>query len=225
LPRCILVADDERALRQLIARVLLDAGYEVADVADGAEAVDWLGRNRADLVLLDIKMPRLDGWGVLAHIAAMADRPRVVISTGQDEVVPPRHLVRYVAGILKKPYLGADVVGICRATLESSSIDAPIGRRREARRNFTVDATLLDEDGYAVSAGRLVQLSRGGFRVEGDLAVRQGEAIRIEFSLPWREKPARLVGRVAWRTAAAVGAEVDVPTTEQDPQLEDLIEG
>jgi two-component system cell cycle response regulator DivK len=66
----ILVADDSVASRELIREVLEMSGYEVIDATDGEEAVRLVRENAPDLVLVDIQMPRLDGYGVLRELRA-----------------------------------------------------------------------------------------------------------------------------------------------------------
>ena len=66
----ILVADDNTASRELIREVLEMSGYDVVEAADGRDAVTRARENVPDLVLVDIQMPRLDGYGVLRELRA-----------------------------------------------------------------------------------------------------------------------------------------------------------
>src|ERR1700683_3518007 len=66
----IVVADDDRVGRELIREVLEMGGYEVIEAADGIEAVRCVREAEPDLVLVDIQMPRLDGYGVLRELRA-----------------------------------------------------------------------------------------------------------------------------------------------------------
>ena len=63
--RRILIVDDEPALREILAAVLADEGYAVQAAADGRSALDLIAAAPPDLVITDISMPRLDGWGLL----------------------------------------------------------------------------------------------------------------------------------------------------------------
>ncbi len=82
-PATILVVEDDRATREALAAVLAGAGYTVLTAADGQEALDSFGVIVIpDLILLDMLMPRLDGWQFIAAFkqrlgpAAGADRHR-----------------------------------------------------------------------------------------------------------------------------------------------------
>jgi len=66
----ILVADDNSASRELIREVLEMSGYNVVEAADGQDALSAARANAIDLVLVDIQMPRLDGYGVLRELRA-----------------------------------------------------------------------------------------------------------------------------------------------------------
>lgn len=78
----ILVVDDEDALRTVLSSELVNEGYEVSTAADGDEAVGELGKAEFDLVLLDIKMPRMNGFEVLKHIKQNHEQTKVVMLTG-----------------------------------------------------------------------------------------------------------------------------------------------
>ena len=77
----ILIVDDDAALRGAVATTLADLGHEPAQAADGEAALAWLSRNRADAVLLDLRMPGMDGMEVLRRIRARADPPPVAVLT------------------------------------------------------------------------------------------------------------------------------------------------
>ena len=81
----ILVADDEKDIRSVLALYLEDAGYEVVEAADGVEALRVLETQDIDLCLLDIMMPELDGYQVLKRVRETNDIPVIVVSAkGQD---------------------------------------------------------------------------------------------------------------------------------------------
>jgi two-component system, cell cycle response regulator DivK len=69
-PKKIVVADDDGVGRELIREVLEMSGYEVIEAADGIEAVSRVHEASPDLVLVDIQMPHLDGYGVLRELRA-----------------------------------------------------------------------------------------------------------------------------------------------------------
>ncbi len=80
--RKILVVDDEDALRTVLSSELVSEGYEVAAAGDGDEAINELQKKAFDLVLLDIKMPRMNGFEVLKFIKDKHPTTKVIMLTG-----------------------------------------------------------------------------------------------------------------------------------------------
>jgi DNA-binding NtrC family response regulator len=78
----ILVVDDEDALRTVLSGELVSEGYDVCTAADGDDAISNLQKESFDLVLLDIKMPRMNGFEVLKFVKEKYPRTRVVMLTG-----------------------------------------------------------------------------------------------------------------------------------------------
>ncbi|HLF20348.1 MAG TPA: response regulator [Bacteroidota bacterium] len=78
----ILVVDDEDALRTVLSAELEGEGYQVATAADGQEAINILGSSSYDLILLDIKMPNVDGFEVLKFVKENHPKTKVIMLTG-----------------------------------------------------------------------------------------------------------------------------------------------
>jgi DNA-binding NtrC family response regulator len=78
----ILVVDDEDALRTVLSGELTNEGYDVKSASDGDEAISEVERAQYDLVLLDIKMPRMNGFEVLKYIKDKHAKTKVVMLTG-----------------------------------------------------------------------------------------------------------------------------------------------
>lgn len=79
--RSILVVDDEEALRTVLSSELSGEGYQVDSASDGDEAITTLQSKKFDLVLLDIKMPKVDGFEVLKHIKKNHPDMKVIMLT------------------------------------------------------------------------------------------------------------------------------------------------
>jgi len=78
----VLVVDDEEALRTVLSGELANEGYDVKAAADGDEAISEVEKSPFDLVLLDIKMPRMSGFEVLKYIKVNHAKTKVVMLTG-----------------------------------------------------------------------------------------------------------------------------------------------
>jgi DNA-binding response OmpR family regulator len=105
--RHVLVADDELEIREVVAEVLEEElGAEVEQVADGASAVLAIVAVRPELLLLDLRMPGLDGFGVLRELKGNCDTASVPVlamtATGEDDIA--RALESGCAGFVAKPF-------------------------------------------------------------------------------------------------------------------------
>ena len=82
----ILVVDDEANLRLIMGRQLEDAGHDVTVAVGGLEAVEKLANEQFDVIVSDMKMPRLDGMGLLARAKDLAPETEFIILTGHGNM-------------------------------------------------------------------------------------------------------------------------------------------
>jgi DNA-binding response OmpR family regulator len=97
----ILVVEDDIALARLMEALLTSAGHTVRTVGDGESAVAAVREARPALVLLDLTIPKLDGWQVLERLHAGGDPPPVVLFTGDYSASRRAQNAGVVAAILK----------------------------------------------------------------------------------------------------------------------------
>jgi CheY-like chemotaxis protein len=85
-PARILVVEDDENIRELVDVILSGAGYEVMTAPDGAAALQVVGNTRPDLVLLDMRMPVMDGWEFARQYRARPEphAPIVVLTAARD---------------------------------------------------------------------------------------------------------------------------------------------
>lgn len=104
LEKRILIVDDDDAIRALVTTVLRRRGYKLDTARNGVEAVEKLTTCRYALVILDLMMPRLSGYGVLDHLANQpaASRPLVLVLTAGLEPKPFDQ--NFVIGTIHKPF-------------------------------------------------------------------------------------------------------------------------
>lgn len=80
----ILVADDEASIRRILETRLKMVGYDVVTAEDGEEAVDVFNKTNPDLVVLDVMMPKMDGYGVTREIRRTSDVPIIILTALGD---------------------------------------------------------------------------------------------------------------------------------------------
>ncbi len=159
----VLVVDDDDDIRQLLASVLRFAGFVIDSCADGRVALDRVEQFDPDLVLLDVMMPRLDGFEVCRRLRDAGVETPVIFLTARDLAEDK------VAGLtgggddyVTKPFdldeLVARIDAVLKRTLNSTREGAP--RRHE------YDVLTLDEDAHRVwVSSKLVPLSPTEFRL------------------------------------------------------------
>jgi CheY-like chemotaxis protein len=75
----VLIADDDPSIRRMLALSLRREGYRTADACDGSEALEAMRAGQADLVLLDLMMPKVTGWEVLTERAAAPELRKIPV--------------------------------------------------------------------------------------------------------------------------------------------------
>jgi CheY-like chemotaxis protein len=121
----ILVADDERDIRELIGFTLRFAGFEVVLVADGVEAIEQAPLEKPDLILLDVRMPKVTGYDVCRHLKedpATSAIPIVFLSAkGQDGEIQ-QGLDSGAVEYIVKPFTPDDLTEQVRNVLQRMEI-------------------------------------------------------------------------------------------------------
>jgi two-component system chemotaxis response regulator CheY len=116
-PKRILTIDDSRTMRDMLRMTLVDAGYVVMQAVDGQDGIAVLSKERFDVVITDINMPKLDGYGVIRHMRADAsydDTPILVLSTENDQKTKDIGRDAGATGWLVKPFDPDQLVEIVR---------------------------------------------------------------------------------------------------------------
>jgi len=100
----IALVDDDQNILMSLSAALKDEGYDVDTYADGAEALQGLGRRPVDLAILDIKMPRMDGMELLGELRRKGDLPVIFLTSKDDEVDEIMGLRMGADDYIKKPF-------------------------------------------------------------------------------------------------------------------------
>ena len=82
----ILIVEDDMDIQELLREFLKEAGYEVTSASDGIEAMDMFAKNKYDLILLDIMLPKIDGFGVCELVRKQSQVP-IIMLTDRKSVV------------------------------------------------------------------------------------------------------------------------------------------
>ncbi len=155
----ILVAEDDRGTQRLMQDTLADAGYEPILAADGQQALELLACRHVDLMVVDVMMPRLDGFALLSRLRRSGSQMPVLILTAKEAQADKRQGLR----------LGAD--DYMTKPADEEELLLRIGallRRAQAisSRRLTVGNTTLIYDDLAVEwDGKITELPRKEFQL------------------------------------------------------------
>jgi CheY-like chemotaxis protein len=100
----ILVVEDDENIRELVDVILSGAGYEVVTAPDGAAALQVVGTTRPDLVLLDMRMPIMDGWEFARRYRARPEPPAPIVVLTAARDAAQRAAEIHADGFLGKPF-------------------------------------------------------------------------------------------------------------------------
>jgi DNA-binding NtrC family response regulator len=107
----ILIVDDEERFRNTMSKLLTVEGYEVSIAGTGQEALEMLRQNLHDLVILDVRMPEMNGVQVLSEIKKIDVSLEVIIMTGYASVDTAKEIMKLGAyDYLLKPYAIAELL-------------------------------------------------------------------------------------------------------------------
>jgi two-component system KDP operon response regulator KdpE len=171
-PPLLLVVDDDPSIRQILSQELRAAGYGVVTAHDGADALETWRISPPDVILTDLAMPRLDGFGLIAAVRREAKTPIVVLSVRGGEVDKVRALDLGADDYVTKPFSLAELLARVRTQLRRTNSDAEI---------FEFDGLTIDVPRRRVVEGdREVRLTPTEFQILVVLAQNSGLPVTLQ---------------------------------------------
>ena len=171
----ILVVDDESRMRKLVRDFLVKNNYEVVEAADGEEALNlFFEKNDIDLVILDVMMPKVDGWQVCREIREYSKIPIIMLTAKSDE---RDELLGFELGVdeyISKPFSPKILV---------ARVEAILRRTGQAAAELIVEAggIRLDKQAHSVTVeGKPVDLSYKEFELLAYFMENKGIALSRE---------------------------------------------
>ena len=151
---CILIVDDEQRMRKLIKDFLVAKGFSILEAEDGEKALEVFSenRNKISLILLDVMMPKLDGWSVLRQIRQESKVPIIMLTARGEE---QDELFGFELGVdeyISKPFSPKILVARVEAILKRATKDV-----KEIKEYSGIE---IDKEGRTVKVdGKPVELS------------------------------------------------------------------
>ncbi|MEC7967052.1 MAG: response regulator transcription factor [Actinomycetota bacterium] len=175
--RILTVEDDER-IRTSVRLALEDEGWTVEEAASGEDALNAFTREAADVVLIDIMLPGIDGFDVCRAIRRVSDVPIVMVTARADTHDVVAGLEAGADDYLTKPFAPKELSARIRALLRRARSTDP-----GAPQMVFGDLEIIPEEGVVRLAGTDVHLTKTEFRLLVELATNQGRVLSREVLL------------------------------------------
>jgi DNA-binding response OmpR family regulator len=168
----ILIVDDDRAMVGMVAALLGEEGYDVATAYDGEQAIRRHRDDQPDLVVLDRRLPRMDGDEVCRQIRASGDTPILMLTGEKGSEERAKLLDAGADDYLEKPFAPKELRARVRALLRRG------GGTRRAAAPAEIEGLLVDPRTHSARAnGKPLPLTPTEFRLLSALATRAGEVV------------------------------------------------
>ncbi len=167
----ILIVDDEESIREVVKEYCEINGFETSEAADGIEAIEMAKNNRYDCIVLDVMMPKLDGFTTIKEIKKLTDTPVIMLSARQNEY---DKLLGFELGIddyVSKPFSPKELIARIKVILDRSKV--------VEKKSIVVDTLVIDVLGRSVTIdNQLINLTPKEF----DLLLYMAERPNIALS-------------------------------------------
>lgn len=168
----ILIVEDDLSIQALLHDFIRDAGHSAVLAADGVEALAKYSEQDFDLVLLDIMLPKIDGYGVLEVIRQRSDVPVIMLTALDAEENQIRGLDLQADDYITKPFSMPVLLRKIAAVLRRSS------KQNDAPQTISYKELTLDLDAYKVCAGgERVDLTPREFEILRELLLHKGRIL------------------------------------------------
>ena len=144
MAKSILIVEDDNNIADLLRLYLEKEGYQATIAADGTQGIDLYRRLRPDLVLLDVMMPGVDGWGVLRAIRQDSQTPVIMLTAKGETTDKVSGLKQGADDYITKPFEMKEVLARIEAVLRRTAADGD----KEKPRRLVFDKLIIDLDSF-----------------------------------------------------------------------------
>lgn len=179
----ILTADDDPQLLRLISRNLQFEGYDVIAVSDGQQALEHIESQTPDVVLLDVMMPKMDGFTVCQRVREFSTVPIIIITARGHDQDKIRGLDLGADDYLTKPFSVDELLARVRAVLRRAQFSSN-DQARQLLKTMTIGELIIDYTQHQVMmAGKEVLLTPIEYRILAYLAQNAGRVVTQDMLL------------------------------------------
>ena len=144
MAKSILIVEDDNNIADLLRLYLEKEGYQATIAADGTQGIDLYRKLRPDLVLLDVMMPGVDGWGVLRAIRQDSQTPVIMLTAKGETTDKVSGLKQGADDYITKPFEMKEVLARIEAVLRRAAGDSD----KEKPRRLVFDKLIIDLDSF-----------------------------------------------------------------------------
>ena len=144
MAKSILIVEDDNNIADLLRLYLEKEGYQATIAADGTQGIDLYRKLRPDLVLLDVMMPGVDGWGVLRAIRQDSQTPVIMLTAKGETTDKVSGLKQGADDYITKPFEMKEVLARIEAVLRRAAGDGD----KEKPRRLVFDKLIIDLDSF-----------------------------------------------------------------------------
>ncbi len=173
----ILVVDDDKTLVRLLREALTKADFEVVTASNGIDALQELYAKQPDLVLLDVMMPRMDGWETAQRIRQMSQVPILMLTAKDEESDKLKGFSVGVDDYVTKPFSFAEIIARIQAILNRTRrVQSEHKPKRYASGELVIDT----EARRVTKAGKVIDLTPTEYRLLLALVENAGRVLSHE---------------------------------------------
>lgn len=172
----VLIVDDEQRIREMLKEYMSIEAYQIDEASDGSDAIDLLKSNKYDLIIVDVMMPKIDGWTVVREVRKNLDTPIIMLTARGEEY---DKLLGFELGIddyIVKPFSPKELLARAKAIIRRSSEKAV-----PENQNFNFEGLKIEFEARNVYVkGSLIKLTPKEYDLLEYLVNNKGKALSRE---------------------------------------------
>ncbi len=173
----ILVIDDDKTLLRLLQEALSKAGFQILLSSNGVDGLQEVYTRQPDLVILDVMMPRMDGWETLTRIRQISRVPVIMLTAKDAEADKLRGFSLGVDDYVTKPFSFAELAARAKAVLSRGRVKVSTPKSQR----FVSGDLIIDMESHRVTkGGQLIEFTPTEYRLLETLAQHAGRVLTHE---------------------------------------------